>query len=230
MHQNESVDTFEIFKNAFSYGERSDLTFKFLKSFTPDEAADFLQELMRLSGDLLTDGNMQPIHDHIYKGQKKAYSKVTNYIYDDGPFTPMMKPLTESRLALITSSGHFVAGDDPKPFGVEDMDQAEAEARIMDFLRVEPQLSAVPLRTPPESLRVRHGGYDIRYAQADNEVNFPIQTIGNLAKDGVIGELHAVAYSFVGACSQKRLLNRTGPKWLIRLKEINVDAVLLVPV
>ena len=230
MTHTETHDTFEEFKNAFSYGSRSDLTFKFLKSFTPDEAADYLQELMRLAGELIVNGNIQPVHDHIFIGQKKAYSRVTNYTYDDGPFAPMGKPLAESRLALLTSSGHFVAGSDPEPFGVKNMTQEESVARIKEFVRSEPELSTIPVDTPSDQLRVRHGGYDIRYAQADNEVNLPLRAVKSAAESGLIGQLHPEAFSFVGACSQKRLLNRTLPKWVRFFKEKAIDALLLVPV
>jgi hypothetical protein len=34
----------------------------------------------------------------------------------------------------------------------------------------------------------------------------------------------------VGACSQKRLLNQTGPQWIEIFKEQQIDAALLVPV
>jgi len=230
MDQTEPRDTFEEFKNAFSYGSRSDLTFKFLKSFTSDEAADYLQELMRLAKDLLVDGTIESIHNHIFQGQKKAYSKVTNYTYEDDPFAKMQKPLAESHLALLTSSGHFVEGSDPEPFGVKNMTQEEAVARIKEFVRSEPELSSIPMDTPPKKLRVRHGGYDIRFALADNEVNLPLRALRGAARSGKIGELHPDAFSFVGACSQKRLLNRTLPEWVRLFIQKAVDAILLVPV
>ena len=54
------------------------------------------------------------------------------------------------------------------------MTQEEASDRIGEFLKAEPSLSAIPFETPEENLRVRHGGYDIRSAQADPNVVFPI--------------------------------------------------------
>jgi hypothetical protein len=142
----------------------------------------------------------------------------------------MRKPLAQSRLALISSSGHFVSGDDPEPFGVKGMTQEEAQDRIMDFLRAEPVLSEIPIDTPVEDLRVRHGGYDIRAAQADPNVNLPLTRLREFEAEGHIGEFASPAYSFVGACSQTRLIKRTGPKWVRLLQERAVDAALLVPV
>lgn len=102
-------------------------------------------------------------------------------------------------------------------------------ARINQFLREEPQLSIIPIDTPTENLRVRHGGYDIRAAAKDADVILPISSLRQLAKDGVIGELHHEAYSFVGACAQTPLLKKTGPQWVSRFKEQEIDAMLLVP-
>ena len=64
------------------------------------------------------------------------------------PFTVLEKPLSEVRLALMASSGHFVDGDDPNPFGCEKMTQEAAQQRVMDFLKAEPVLSEIPMDTP----------------------------------------------------------------------------------
>jgi len=223
-------ETFEVFKNSFSYGSRSDLNFKFLKSLTEKEAADFIQAYFRTTADSLIDGDISRVHDLIYEWQHRAYSGASRFIYDTAPFTPMRKPLAQSRLALISSSGHFVSGDDPEPFGVKGMTQEEAQDRIMDFLRAEPVLSEIPIDTPVEDLRVRHGGYDIRAAQADPNVNLPLTRLRKFEAEGHIGEFASPAYSFVGACSQTRLIKRTGPKWVRLLQERAIDAALLVPV
>jgi hypothetical protein len=75
-----------------------------------------------------------------------------------------------------------VEGDDPQPFGVTDMSQKEALMRISEFLKEEPPLSRIPIDTPREKLRVRHGGYDIRAAQLDLNTVFPLDRILELEK------------------------------------------------
>ena len=142
----------------------------------------------------------------------------------------MKKPVSESRLTLISSTGHFVKGDDPKPLGAENMSQETAVSRIQDFLKEEPVLSSIPFDTPGENRMVRHGGYDIHGVETDINVGFPIERCLELKAEGVIGDLTPDAYSFVGACSQKRLLKKTGPRWVRKLKELEIDAALLVPV
>lgn len=223
-------ETFAEFKRSFFYGARADLNFKFLKDLTDAEARQFFQDLLHKLADTFDDGDLTRVADHVFTWQAKAYAGAGNWHYPDGPFTPLRKPLAESRVALFTSSGHFVAGDDPEPFGVKEMTQVEAMARIDDFLREEPVLSVIPRETSIEQLRVRHGGYDIRSAQADPNVTFPLALMREFAQEGRIGELAAEAYSFVGACAQTPLLKRTGPKWVERLQAEAVDAVVLVPV
>jgi hypothetical protein len=170
------------------------------------------------------------VTDHIIEWQIKGYADPKNFAYETGPFQPLKKPADAWRLGLLTSSGHFVEGDDPEPLGVKQMTQDEAMRRVFDFLKEAPQLSSIPIDTPPERLCVRHGGYDIHGAQKDPNVNLPIQRLREMVQEGVIGQLASPAYSFVGTCSQKRLLTKTGPGWVALLQEQKVDAMLLVPV
>jgi len=223
-------ETFEEFKNSFNYGSRSDLNFKFLKNLSDEDASRFFQEILWKMGDVLNDGDFSRVVEHIYQTQAKAYAGAGKFMYEDSPFTQLRAPLSSLRLGLISSSGHFVDGNDPKPFGVENMSQKEAEARIDDFLKVEPQLSVIPMDTPEERLLVRHGGYDVRGSMADPNVNFPLSRLRELQKEGRIGELASDAYSFVGATSQLRLLNHTGPEWVKMFQEKQIDVLLLVPV
>ena len=223
-------ETFEEFKNSFNYGSRSDLNFKFLKNVSDEQASSFFQQLLWKLGDALNDGDFARVVNHIVDSQASAYEGAGRFVYEDTPFTTLRAPLSQLRLGLMTSSGHFVDGDDPKPFGVENMSQQEAEARIDDFLKVEPQLSVIPINTPEERLRVRHGGYDVRGSMADPNVNFPISRLRELQKEGRIGELASDAYSFVGAAAQLRLLNHTGPEWVQMFQDKKIDALLLVPV
>jgi len=221
---------FDTFKDSFSYGNRSDLNFKFLKSLSSADAADFIQAFFMKAADSLNDGDLTRIHNLIFDWQCRAYAGASRYTYENAPFTEATKPLNKSHLALLTSSGHFAAGDDPKPFGVEKMSQQEAEDRIKDFILAEPSLSEIPTDTREQDLRVRHGGYDTHAAQADPNVNFPITRLRELEAEGVIGSFVNPAYSFVGACSQMRLLKRTGPQWVRMFQDREIDSILLVPV
>lgn len=224
------MEKFDDFKNSFSYGKRNNLNFKFLSRLTDDEAADFIEELFFLIGSALNDANLEKIFKHVINSQKYAYSQQSKFTYQGGAFTPFKKKLSESKIVLLTSSGHFVEGNSPAPFGISNMSQQEAVKRIKDFLKEEPTLSIIPKNTPVNQLRVRHGGYDISGAQVDHDSVFPLKSLNNLEKQGVIGQLAESAYSFVGACSQGLLKKITKRVWVNLLKEENPDAVLLVPV
>jgi hypothetical protein len=226
-------ESLEDFKDSFSYGERSNLNFKFLRRLTQADAAEVVRRVLEEAGHLLDHGDPGPLLDLVIAAQRDAYRHPPlqeRYHYPDSPFTTPTRPVAEATVALLTSSGHFVDGEDPRPFGVEDMTQEEAERRIDDFLRAEPDLSTVPVSTPPKTTRVRHGGYDIGGAVLDRNVAFPIDHLRELSDDGVIGDLHPDAYSFVGAAAQGRILRHAAPAWADMLIEHGVDVVLLVPV
>ena len=228
---NQSKETFEEFKDSFSYGSRPDLNFKFMKGFSEVDGAKYLQDLLWKVGDALNTGDLDALREHIIQGQTDSYMGGTpNWTYDEGAFTALTKPLSESRVGLLTSSGHFVRGDDPKPFGHENMTQAESVELIDDFLKEPPTLSEIPIDTPTEDILVRHPGYDIRGAQIDHNVNFPLKPLRQLAEDGIIGELFYTAYSFVGACSQLRLRSKIAPDWAQIFKDNQIDLAILVPV
>jgi D-proline reductase (dithiol) PrdB len=222
-------ESFEQFKKSFSYGSRNDLSFKFLANLPDAEAAKFLQGLLQKLGDAYDDVDFGRIWEHVIQGQVQGYSSKVEWTYPEGPFQPLKKPLSRSRLVLLTSSGHFVEGDDPQPLGVKNMTQEEAVQRVKEFLKEEPKLSAIPIDTPRERLRVRHGGYDIRGALRDPNVVFPLERLREMKKEGRVEELAPQAYSFVGACAQLRLLKEAGPQWVAMLKQQSVDAAFLVP-
>jgi len=226
----EQPESFADFKNSFSYGSRADLNFKFLKGLSEEAAADFFQQLLWKLGDAYDSDEWSGVIEHVRASQARNYAGPSRWSYDESPQARLGKPLSGAKIALITSTGHFVEGEDPKPFGVEDMSQEEAVRRIDDFLKEEPVLSAIPMETPHDRLRARHGGYDVRGVLADHNVALPTDHLRGLAAEGLIGSLHPLAYSFVGACAQTPLIGRTAPKWVEMWKDAGIDGAVLVPV
>lgn len=230
------TETIEELRRSFFYGSRSNLDVKFLKDLDDAEFGSFVEELLGAVSATIDDGDPIGVIDALYRWQIQAYAGHLGdpadfpHRHDDTPIATLDRPLSEARVALMTSSGHFVEGDDPEPFGEPAMTQAEAEARIGEFLREAPSLSAIPIDTPADRLRVRHGGYPVSAAAADHQVVLPLGHLRDLAADGIIGEAASTAYSFVGATSQVRLRRDVGPAWAEQLRDDEVDAVLLVPV
>ena len=115
-----SEETLREFKDSFFYGSRSNLDFKFLADLTPEEAGDFLAGILRELSSTIDDGNAARLLDFARAWQRRAYAEGAAKLafdYDDRPYTPLAKPLRAAWVALVTSSGHFVSGDDPCPFG-----------------------------------------------------------------------------------------------------------------
>jgi hypothetical protein len=227
------AESLDEFAQSLSYGKRSDLTFKFLPRFAGTDVGDALASVLREVGALFDSGDPAALIDLTIDLQAAGYrSRPLNerYHYVDSPFTVPQRSVAESQVAVLTSSGHYAVGDDPRPLGVDSMSQEQAEERIGDFLKEAPVLSEVPVTAGRDELQVRHGGYDVRGSLADHNVSFPIDRLRELESDGVVGGLHDSAYSFVGACAQGRLIKEIGPQWADRLVEGGSDVALLVPV
>ena len=222
-------ESFEAFKNSFSYGSRSDLNFKFFKALSVEEAGEFFQGLLTLVADATDDGDTGRLADYVISWQTHGYNNAGSYSYEDGAFVPLKKPLADSRVALITSTGHFVDGDDPAPFGIENMTHMQAQEHIMAFLKETPKFSYIPAETPNDQLRIVHGGYPVRSAENDPNVALPVDHMRDLETEGVIGTF-AGSWSFSGACAQTPLIRKAGPQLVERLLSENIDAVMLVPV
>ncbi|MCG8685456.1 MAG: glycine/betaine/sarcosine/D-proline family reductase selenoprotein B [Desulfobacterales bacterium] len=225
-------ESFEDLRKSFFYGSRSNLSFKFLADLTDEAAGLFLQDLFKQVVTAIDTQDVSDLKSCLAAGQIQGYKAhlKSGFDYDEGPFTPLPGPLSELKLTLLTSSGHFLEGEDPNPLGVKNMTQKEAEARIFDFLKEEPVLTGIPFDCDPGKLRVRHGGYDVSGAIKDPNVSLPIAAMKALKVSGRFRSLTKKAYSFVGACSQKHLLKNALPKWIDRIKRAGTQAVILVPV
>ncbi len=223
-------ESFDEFRNSFSYGSRTDLLFKFLKSGSEQLADEFLQELLDLTGGLIDDGDTAPIIEALVRAQSAAYSGPGSFEYDTRPFAVLDQPVSESRVALLTTTGHFAEGDDPKPFGMEGLTQEQVVKMTDEFGKADAVLSEIPIDTPVSKTMVRHGGYDIRATAADRNVSLPIDRMIELADEAVVGEFVNPAYSFVGLTSQLRLRKEIAPAWAARLKAAGAQAAVLVPI
>lgn len=228
----DTVGSFEDFKNSFSYGSRSDLSFKFLKSLSPNEAADFFTQVLEEIGELYDDTSTDRLIDLVYEWQVRAYQPQPEakrpYVYEDRPFQRVDRPLRDLNLGLVTSSGHFGA-DDPPDDSDPGMTQEETMSLIDEFIRRAPNLSEIPTGSTADEIRVRHPGYDVRSAARDPEVALPVTSLLEAERDARIGQLASPVYSFVGACAQG-LLRKELDDWIDRWKTAGIQALFLVPV
>lgn len=227
-------ESFEEFKRSFSYGSRNDLNFKFLKSLPDEDAAEFFRRLLAALGSAYDTGDLDSLFDVAIEAQIAGYApkdgdEPPRYLFDDGPFASLAGSVSDATVGMVTTTGHFMDGDDPAPLGSKGMTQQEAMDNISDLLRAAPVLSEIPRDADKGDLRVRHGGYDITSADLDPNVCFPCDVLLDLRDEGTIKAIASTHFSFPGATSQGRL-RKAVPSWVERIRQEQVDIVLLVPV
>ncbi len=166
-----------------------------------------LKDLYRLTGQIFSQ---IPALARLWGSAYRALS------FDQVPFTPLRKPLTECRLALVTTGG--VHCQDQPPFDMRDP-------------RGDPSYRRIPADTPLSRLTITHDYYDHTDAEADLNILFPLDLVRSLVQRGIIGSL-ATCYSFMGHIEPphlETLLRQTAPEVATFLKQEQVDAVLLTP-
>ncbi|MDO8691249.1 MAG: glycine/sarcosine/betaine reductase selenoprotein B family protein [Dehalococcoidia bacterium] len=135
-------------------------------------------------------------------------------VNETSPWTPFEKDLANCRVALISTSGAYIANQQ-EPFG-----------------RVKNDLS---FREIPSDIDARLLAISHKFAQPDAEEDinctFPIERLRDLEQERFIGELAPTAYTCMGRIFIRSKLNHEMGPWLIeRLRQEKVDVALLVPV
>jgi D-proline reductase (dithiol) PrdB len=128
------------------------------------------------------------------------------------PWTPIEKPLSAMRVALISSGG--VYREDQEPF----------------HFRNDTSHREIPLDTDTAQLRVAHFGYDIRDARSDPGCVLPLRALRELADAGVIRAAASPAFSFMGGIySARRVRQELAPRLRDLVLRQEADLAYLVP-
>ncbi|MFQ5342773.1 MAG: glycine/sarcosine/betaine reductase selenoprotein B family protein [Anaerolineae bacterium] len=138
------------------------------------------------------------------------------WVKGETPWTPLPKPVSELRLALIGSGG--VYHEDQEPF--------DAANREGDW-----SFRVIPGDAPPSALRVAHDHYNHKDG-ADKDINvvFPLDRLRELETRGDIGELSPAHIGFMGFIMRpEKIAEEMSPAVIRVLKEAAVEAALLVP-
>ena len=141
------------------------------------------------------------------------------------PFTPLAKPLTKTRFALMTTGGLYLKGQQ-RPFDVE------REAREPEW--GDPSYRVIPRETTLGEIAVAHTHYNPADAEEDFNILLPIHRFLELEKTGEIGSLAPSAYSVMGYQGHPipdytEWQGKYGPEMLEQMQAENVDALLLTP-
>lgn len=164
---------------------------------------------------------------HEHRGSKRAVDMlikkikgeefITEYpmpVFDRVSPSAALKDLTNAKIALVTSGGIVPIGN---PDRIESSSASKyGEYSIQGFNDL-----------TEKTHETAHGGYDPVYANLDSDRVLPVDVMRDLVKEGIIGELHELFYTTVGngtaVKSAKAYANEIGNK----LKQSNVDAVIL---
>lgn len=137
---------------------------------------------------------------------------------DPVPWAPLAKPLSESKLALVSSAGLVPADDEPF-----DMERRGGDTSY----RVVP--ADVDLSTLVDCQRSET--YDHEGLRTDPNLAFPADRLRELVARSRIGSLSRSFLSFMGSISAPgRLIKESAPAAAEVLLAEGVDVALLVPV
>ncbi|MDE3135493.1 MAG: hypothetical protein KGL59_02875 [Acidobacteriota bacterium] len=148
----------------------------------------------------------------------RIWARTANIAASDGvPWTPMSKPLSESRICLITTGGLHLKSD--KPF---DMFDPEGDSSFR----------AIPATATRDDLTITHDYYDHADVDRDFNIVMPLDRIRELVAAGHLGGLTPTHYSFMGhidgphvATLEMEIL----PELVARLRTESPDFVFLTP-
>lgn len=138
---------------------------------------------------------------------ERGYSNPYRWAHhDDAPFTPLAKPLNQSRVALVTTAA-----------------LTREDAKLTDVY-------GAPTEPPPVALYTDHRSWDKKATHTrDVESFLPIRRVAEFAAGGRIGGPSPRFYGVPTDFSQRRTVDRYAPAVLDFCRADAVDVALFVP-
>ena len=137
--------------------------------------------------------------------------------FSDSPWTRLTMPVSQCRLALVTTGGAHLRSQ--PPFNMKDP-------------AGDPTFREIPADTSHENLTITHNYYDHSDADKDINIVFPIERVRELKRLGDIGDVNHRHFSFMGHITNQHvhtLMRDTAPQVASALKADGVDIVILTP-
>lgn len=136
------------------------------------------------------------------------------------PWAPLLKPLNECTIALVSSAGLALKTDQP-------FDQ-EGERRNPWW--GDPTYRILPRTATEGNVKLYHLHMHPQIAEQDLNTILPLQRLLKLEQCGEIGRSAANHYSFMGYNMQPQvLLDESTPGMIQHIKQDGVDVVVLIP-
>ena len=138
--------------------------------------------------------------------------------HDDVPFAPLQKPLSEARIAIVTTAA---------PFQPDKGDQGPGAPYNGESKFFQVYATAID---PFPDVRIAHIAIDRAHTTASDIASyFPLTAMMKLANAGYIGSISPRFFGLPTNRSQRTTRDIDSPALLAFCKEDNVDAVVLVP-
>lgn len=149
--------------------------------------------------------------------KKKGYEKSYRWAhYEDVPFTPLKKPLSESRLVLVSTT----------EIAVRDVER-EGSADMMANVG---GLYSIPSDVALERLYSTSRSYDrVATTMEDVDAFFPISAVRAAVESGRIGGVTKRFHGVYNAYSQRRTLEQDAVEVIKRCREDGADVAVLTP-
>jgi D-proline reductase (dithiol) PrdB len=136
------------------------------------------------------------------------------------PWTPLDKSISEATFTLMTSAGISMKSDPPF-----DMEGEKAEPAWGD-----PSYRQIPKTATENDIEVNHLHVNTAFIKQDINVMLPLARFQEFEQEGLIGKLAPTCYSYYGyQMDPTALLTETMPQVAERMRQENVEAVLLTP-
>jgi D-proline reductase (dithiol) PrdB len=138
------------------------------------------------------------------------------------PWTPVRKPLAESKVALLSTAGLSMKGDEPFDMEYERQNPTKGD----------PSWRRLPADATAASIDANHLHIDTGYVKSDLNVALPVDRLRELARAGVVGAVADSHYSIMGyqGNDSRRLEQESAPAIAEAMASEEVDLALLAPV
>ena len=127
------------------------------------------------------------------------------------PFTPFDKELSSAIVTIVSATGVFLP--DQEPFPAED--PGDATYRV------------IPGSTETSTMKIVHGHYNHSVADTDPNIVFPLDTLRELAAEGVIAAVNDNHYSYGFTTKLKDLYENTFPEIADKIERSRTRLVIL---
>ncbi len=161
-----------------------------------------------------------------YKSQgfEMAYKWSSNLT---APFTPLKKPLAQSRVTLITTAGFTLVPDG----GLSKEEEQALKSDGSNVGSYDLEVWTVPSDIPEDRILYVVANHDRSQSDmADLNTYFPVSRLREFRDEGVLGELAPNFYRLKENYSQRKTVEVDAAEVLRRCREEAVDVALLSPV